>query len=157
MPNRPIVYLAGAIAGLRGFEATDWRREAADQLSVRCIETLDPMRGKGILGGPGRISLDFQDYASFGHFFTSRAIMVRDFTDVKRCDALLVNLRTAERPSLGTVMELAWAYAFQKPAVVVTEDDGNPHDGHPMLHEAISFRVSTLEEGIDAVAVVLGR
>lgn len=157
MAQRPLVYLAGAIAGLRGFEATDWRHEAADQLAVRSVETLDPMRAKQVLEGPGRISNDFQDYAGYGHFFTSRGIMVRDFTDVKRCDALLVNLRTAERPSLGTVMELAWAYAFQKPAVVVIEDSGNPHDGHPMIHEAISFRVGTLEEGIDAVAVILGR
>lgn len=155
--QRPLVYLAGAIAGLRGFEATDWRLVAADKLGDRDIETLDPMRRKAVLGGPGRISTNFADYANEGAFFTSRGIMVRDFTDVKRCDALLVNLRTSEKPSLGTVMELAWAYAFQKPAVVVIEADGNPHDGHPMIHEAIPFRVETLEEGIDAVAVILGR
>lgn len=155
--QRPLVYLAGGIAGLRGFEATDWRMEVAEQLERRGVETLDPMRRKGILNGPGRISTNFAHYANEGAFFTSRGIMVRDFTDVKRCDALLVNLRTSEKPSLGTVMELAWAYAFQKPAVVVIEADGNPHDGHPMIHEAIPFRVETLEEGIDAVAVILGR
>jgi nucleoside 2-deoxyribosyltransferase len=86
--------------------------------------------------------------------------MTRDFNDVKRCDALLVNLlgyKAEDRVSAGTIMELAWAYAFQKPAVVAIEASGNPHDNHPMIHEAMPFRVTTLDEAIDAVAVILGR
>ncbi len=54
-------------------------------------------------------------------------------------------------------MELAWAFAFQKPAVIAIESTGNPHDNHPMIHEAMPFRVTTLDEAIDAVAVILGR
>jgi len=46
---------------------------------------------------------------------------------------------------------------LKKPAVVMIEPTGNPHDGHPMIHEAISFRVATLDEGIDSVAVILNR
>jgi len=151
------VYLAGGIAGLPGYEATNWRRLAQDILGTRGVESLDPMREKHALDGDSIISLDFHDYAKHGAFFTSRGIMARDFNDVKRCDALLVNLLGLQRPSLGTIMELAWAYAMQKPAVVAIEAEGNPHDGHPMIHEAIPFRVTTLEEAIDAVAVILGR
>jgi nucleoside 2-deoxyribosyltransferase len=83
--------------------------------------------------------------------------MTRDFNDVRRCDALLVNLLGAAKPSLGTIMELAWAYAFQKPAVVAIEEKGNPHDGHPMIYEAIPFRVATLDEAITSVAIILNR
>ena len=54
-------------------------------------------------------------------------------------------------------MELAWAYGFQKPAVVAIEAFGNPHDNHPMIHEAMPFRVETLEEAIDSVAIILNR
>ena len=104
-----------------------------------------------------RISTNFNDYADKGAFFTSRGIMVRDFNDVKRCDALLVNLIGLTKPSMGTIMELAWAYAMQKPAVVAMEREGNPHDLHPMIHEAVSFRVETLDEAIDSVAVILNR
>ena len=155
--HRPLVYLAGGIAGLPGTDATEWRAHAAAQLDYRHVETLDPMRAKEQLAGPARISTNFHDYADRGAFFTSRGIMTRDFNDVKRCDALLVNLLGLAKPSLGTIMELAWAYALQKPAIVAIEAEGNPHDGHPMIFEAISFRVESLDDAIDAVAVVLGR
>ncbi|HEX7060458.1 MAG TPA: nucleoside 2-deoxyribosyltransferase [Woeseiaceae bacterium] len=153
----PLGYLAGGIAGLTGFDATDWRARAARSLADRGIETLDPMRAKMVLAGQERISSTFRDYEHYGAFFRSRGIMTRDFNDVKRCDALLVNLLGLTKPSLGTIMELAWAYAMQKPAVVAIEPEGNPHDGHPMIHEAIPFRVASLDEAIDSVAVILGR
>jgi hypothetical protein len=54
-------------------------------------------------------------------------------------------------------MELGWAYILNKPVVVAIEASGNPHDNHPMIHEAMPFRVTTLDEAIDAVAVILGR
>ena len=149
------MYLAGAIAGLTGPEIADWRLEANMQLYWRDIETLSPLRAKDSLLNGSRISTDFNDYADKGAFFTSRGIMVRDFNDVKRCDALLVNLIGLTKPSMGTIMELAWAYAMQKPAVVAMEAQGNPHDLHPMIHEAIAFRVETLDEAIDSVAVIL--
>ena len=155
--HRPLVYLAGAIAGIPGTDAVEWRRDVAADLGMRNIETLDPMRHKRALYRPERISTDYRDYADRGPFYTSRGIMARDFNDVKRCDALLVNLLGLTKPSLGTCMELAWAYALQKPAVVVMEASGNPHDLHPMLHEAMPFRVDTLEEGADVVATVLNR
>lgn len=155
--NRPSIYLAGGIAGLSGDEATDWRIQTAIALSYRDIEALDPMRAKLVLSQQPWISTNFNDYADCGAFFTSRGIMARDFNDVKRCDALLVNLLGLTKPSMGTIMELAWAYALQKPAVVAIERTGNPHDGHPMLHEVMPFRLETLDEAIDAVAVILNR
>ena len=155
--SRPLVYLAGAIAGLSGTDATDWRRTARYALDDRGVEALDPMRAKLMLANQERISTNFADYADQGAFFTSRGIMVRDFNDVKRCDALLVNLLGLAKPSMGTIMELAWAYALQKPAVVAIEKTGNPHDSHPMIHEAMPFCVETLDDAIDVVAVILNR
>lgn len=154
---KPLVYLAGGIAGLSGDAATTWRYQTAMVLSDRGIETLDPMRAKIVLAQQDRISTDFHDYAQHGAFFTSRGIMTRDFNDVKRCDALLVNLIGTTKPSLGTIMELAWAFALQKPAVVAIEAEGNPHDGHPMIAAAINFRVHSLAEAVDSVAIVLNR
>jgi nucleoside 2-deoxyribosyltransferase len=117
------------------------------------------MRAKDALGSrrDGQISKDFTDYDGLGAFFTSRGIMTRDFNDVKRCDALLVNLLDLKERSSGTIMELAWAFALQKPAVVAIEAAGNPHDKHPMIFEAMPFRVATIEEAIDSVAIILNR
>lgn len=155
--TRPIVYLAGGIAGLQGIDTVNWRVYAADQLEQMGVDALSPMRAKGSLAEEGRISTNFHDYAGRGAFFTPRGIMTRDHNDVLRCDAMLVNLLCLTKPSLGTIMELAWAYTRQKPAVVAIEREGNPHDNHPMIHEAMPFRVETLDEAIDAVAVILGR
>jgi len=156
---KPLVYLAGPIAGTLETEAYDWRETADIILAQHGIETLSPMRGKDALQPPDgeRISTTFKTYENQGVFFTSRGIMTRDHTDVLRADALLVNLLEAVRPSLGTVMELAWAYAYRKPVVVAIERNGNVHDNHPMIHEAISFRVETLYDAIDAVALILNR
>lgn len=157
--STPIVYLAGAIDGLLYHSAAGWR-SAAKAILADChnIEALDPLRGKEhrTIAPHGRIGPS-HTYANAGAFYTAKGIMARDFNDMKRCDALLVNLLGLTAPSKGTIMELAWAYALQKPAVVVMEAAGNPHDNHPMLQEAMPFRVETLEEGIHAVAVVLGR
>jgi len=149
------------VAGLSGADATNWRNVAAKFLDARGIESLDPMRARGsLISGPD--SPDFNGYKDRGVFFTSRGIMARDFmardfNDVKRCDALLVNLIDYAKPSPGAIMELAWAYAMQKPAVVALEA-GNPHHGaHPMIFEAMPFRVSSLDEAIDTVAIILGR
>lgn len=156
MHHRGMIYLAGPIAGISGLDATDWREAAGAALGQAGFTIRNPMRAKIVLSQQEAISRNFNDYKTKGTFYTSRGIMTRDFNDVKQCDALLVNLLGAKSPSLGTVMELAWAFALQKPAVVVIEQSGNPHDNHPMIHEAMSFRVETLDEGVSAVAVILG-
>jgi nucleoside 2-deoxyribosyltransferase len=157
--NRPLVYLAGAIAGKDFDEASDWRIHAQIALGDRNIETLNPLRAKERLADQngGRISTDFRDYAHNGAFFTSRGIMTRDCNDVRRADALLVNLLGLEERSAGTIMELGWAYLLGKPCIVAIEESGNPHLTHPMLVEAMPFRVTTLDEAIDSVAVLLNR
>lgn len=158
---KPLVYLAGGIAGLTGAEMLDWRVKAGNDLAVRGVETLNPMRAKEslVVGATGvnRLGHDFRAYEKRGAFFTSKGIMTRDSTDVRRADALLVNLLGLTKPSLGTVMELGWAFMLNKPVVVAIEESGNPHDGHPMIHETMTFRVTTLDEAIDSVAVILNR
>ena len=157
--RRPLVYLAGGIAGLDTARAGTWRCVAQDTLAVRGIEALDPMRGKRHAFGTGKISHDFHDYEENGPFFTSRGIITRDYNDVRRSDALLVNLYGAIAPSMGTIMELGWTYAWQKPVVayIETKPCANPHLGHPMVYETMPFRFDDLFDAIDAVAVLLGR
>lgn len=157
--SKPLVYLAGAIAGLAYDDAADWRNIAKHRLNERGIETLSPMRSKGELRGQnlGVISQDFHDYENTGTFFTSRGIMTRDSTDVRRCDAMLVNLLGLAKVSAGTVMELGWGFILPRPAVVAIEPKGNPHSLHPMIVEAMPFQVPSLEEAIDAVAILLNR
>lgn len=141
-------YLAGPISGLSYEESTDWRNYFATL--VPRIQCLSPMRGKGYLEREAKIAHDYPEIV----LSCQRGIMTRDFFDCLRADAVTVNLLGAKVPSLGTVMEMAWAYQARIPVIAIMEPEGNPHE-HPMIRESIGFRVATLEEAAHVLNVVL--
>lgn len=67
---------------------------------------------------------------------------------------LFVNLLGAEKPSLGTVMEIAWADLSRTPVLAVMEA-GNVHE-HAMVSQAIDFKVGSIAEGLALVHHMLG-
>lgn len=138
------VYLAGPITGLTYDEGNAWRLEAKAALGAHGIEAYSPMRAKEYLRSQGVLSGSYSD----GLFSTARNIMTRDYDDCTKADLILCNLLGSTKPSLGTVMEIAWAFAFRVPLVVIMEKEGNPHDGHPMIAESIGFRVDNVKDGI---------
>lgn len=148
------VYLAGPIEGQNYADAVGWRSMAALALEDHGIVALSPMRGKHLLAAG--ISKDYRDYADKGPFYTAKGIMTRDYNDVARASALLVNLLGLTNRTTGTIMELAWAWQLRIPAIVVMERSGNPHDHHPMLEEAMPFRFDNMDDAIAGVLSVLG-
>jgi nucleoside 2-deoxyribosyltransferase len=154
--SKPVVYLAGPIAGTKQGEAFEWRYAAAAKLEEYGIDTRSPLRAKASLA-TGPIGTDCREYASRGWAFTPEGIMTRDHHDCTTADAVLVNLLGAERLTFGTAMEIAWCYDRHIPLVIAIEPEGNPHSGHPMFIAAAKFRCATLDEAIDAVAVILGK
>lgn len=146
MFRNPKVYLAGPISGLTYDQCTDWRESIKLELAECNINGFSPMRYKEFIQGIGII--DESQGAIIDHVMCSdRGIMRRDTFDVRTADALFVNLLNAKTVSIGTVIEIAMAHDRQIPIVVIMEDSGNLHD-HPMLREAICFRLSTIKEGI---------
>jgi nucleoside 2-deoxyribosyltransferase len=144
-----IAYLAGPITGLSFDGAVDWREFFINALSPE-IQGMSPLRGKDYLQNSGEIAPVYPSIP----LSCSRGIMTRDFNDCKRCDILVVNFLGAKKISIGTVMELAWAYAFRIPTIVIIEKEGNPHD-HPMVQEAIGYRVTSIEEAVVLTKSVL--
>lgn len=156
------VYLAGPITGLSYGGCTDWRKYACEQLANTGIVGVSPLRAKDYLKNETAIGDSYEHIA----LSTSRAITTRDRFDCVRADTLLVNLLGAERVSIGTVMEIAWADAARVPVVLVMEpaveentglvaSKGNVHE-HAMLRECVGFRVQTLDEGLNVVKAILG-
>lgn len=90
------VYLCGPINGCTDEEAKDWREAAKTRLPY----TLDPMirdyRGK-----------EAESY---------REIVELDKRDVETADVVLVNY---DKPSVGTSMEVFFAWTKGKPVIVV--------------------------------------
>jgi nucleoside 2-deoxyribosyltransferase len=149
------VYLAGPITGLTYGECTDWREFAVTSLAMAGIKGLSPMRAKEYLASLGRLSGTCEEYQHLGVMSTPRGIMTRDRFDATRCDVLLVNLLGADRVSIGTVMEIAWADVCRTPIVCAMEPERENIHSHAMLFEAIGMRVPTLEEALHVTKAIL--
>lgn len=148
-----LVYLAGPISGLTYDGAEDWRQFAKNELGIAGIKAVSPLRGKDYLRGIPALTADCAGYGALNCMSSPRGIMTRDRYDATRCDALLVNLLGADRVSIGTVMEIAWADLCRAPIVVAMEPSGNLHE-HAMIAEAIGFRVTSLVEACQIVKAI---
>ena len=145
----PSVYLAGPITGTSYGECTNWREDAINWLAPD-INGFSPMRSKDYLLSETSVGDSYEDTI----MSSQRGIFARDSYDCKRCDAILVNLLGAERVSIGTVMEIAWAWSYRNPIVLIMEEEGNLHD-HSMIREACPLTVRTLDEGIHVLKSLL--
>lgn len=148
--DRPLVYLAGPITGTSYGECTDWRRIAKEVLASRGIDGLSPMRHKDYLANETKVGDCYNNTV----LSSQRGITARDRFDCQRADLVIVNMLGATRPSLGTVLEIAWADAERTPIVLVMEIEGNVHD-HAMIRELCPFRVETINEAIQTAIKIL--
>lgn len=148
--SKPLVYLAGPITGLSFGSATDWREAARTYFDAHNINALSPLRGKSYLQQETNIKDSYEDLP----LSSQRGIYARDKFDCERADVVLVNLLGAQRVSIGTVMEIAWASGKNKPIVLVMEDAANLHD-HAMVREAAAFRVNNFDDAFFIVNVLL--
>lgn len=138
-----LVYLAGPISGTSYGESTSWREDVTRKIYPHTA--LSPMRGKSYLSSEEAIA-DFYNTP----LSCAKGIVTRDRWDVERCDIVFVNLLGANRVSIGTMMELAWADAYRKPVIMVMENEGNPHD-HAFVREIAGFWLRTLDEAAKIV------
>lgn len=90
------VYLCGPINGCTDEEARDWR----ETIKASLPDTLDPMRR------------DYRDKESENY----REIVELDKRDIEACGVVLVNY---DKPSVGTSMEVLWAWLKETPVIVV--------------------------------------
>ncbi len=154
------VYLAGAITGESFGGATDWREYVKTKLNPG-IAGLSPLRAKDYLENETEIGDSYEDIP----LSSSRGIMTRDFFDCQNCNIILANLLGTKKVSIGTVMEIAWAYALNKPLILVMEpaeseatgftaSEGNIHE-HAMIREATGYRVDTVDKAIFIANAIL--
>lgn len=145
------IYLAGPITGCSFEGCTDWRKAVAQKLRPFGILGVDPMRAKDYLKAEKEITGSYEDKV----MSCQRGIMTRDRYDATHCDAILVNFLGAPKISIGTVIEIGWTDLIRTPIICAIEPEGNPHD-HPMIREAIGFRVPTLDEAVEVAIKILG-
>lgn len=149
------IYLAGPIAGCTKGEANDWRDYVRSKLEPHRIRGISPLRCEPIIGNtydlPG--SMQHTD-PKFG---TARAISSKNMFDVRNTDltlAFLPKFMNEKRPSVGTILEIGWAKAFNKPVVLVTDDDY--YRQHPVSSFCASWLLDNLDDACDTILGVMG-
>jgi len=95
------IYLCGPILGCTDEECVDWREMIKQTWPGTCV---DPMKR------------DYRGREAEAY----REIVELDKRDIRGCDALLVNY---VRPSVGTSMEVLYAWTLGIPVVVVSRPD----------------------------------
>lgn len=151
---KKIVYLYGPITGLSFAGAQDWRTWMRRQLAPHGIDAVSPLRFKDYLANLDEISGHGREYADMGVLSTPPAVIARDKFDVLRADLLLGNFLGADRVSIGSMFEQAWAHQKHTPIAAALEPEGNPHD-HMFFNSTIGFRVHSLEALRDVALAVL--
>ncbi|HON21918.1 MAG TPA: hypothetical protein P5345_01715 [Candidatus Paceibacterota bacterium] len=143
-----LVYTGGAISGLTYEECVGWRIYVASEMPPH-IHILSPMRGKENLNDGKIINGSYEQHP----LCSQKGILCRDHYDVCRAHLVLMNFLGAKKLSIGSIMEVAWAYAYRRPLITLMEED-NPHN-HPMVREASNFILIDLDEAIKLTIAIL--
>ena len=109
------IYLCGPIAGMDWEEATRWRIDATIGLSE--WDCSDPMQWTTQIPEGTAFQNGSKTSPSRAHRMFSR-----DWQSVKDSDIVLANIEWADGkglPLVGTVSEIAWAWALKKPVLMV--------------------------------------
>lgn len=146
--SKPRVYLAGPIIGRTHDEANSWRDEFAEWLSQAGIIGVSPLRCEPLVGD--RYGVTYTD----PRFGTPRAISSKNRLDVRMCDMTLTYFPDNMSLSKGTLGELFWANAYDKPTVLVSCVSDIVE--HPVIQAAANWIVPTLDDALDIITGVLG-
>jgi len=143
------IYLGGSISGASGDEVFGDFEGRRDSLAPY-YEVLSPLVGKGQI----RTELEYRAHG-YGHpLANNHAIIERDRWMVSLADVVYINLMSAERVSIGSMMELAWAHHMGKHSIVAMPKDGLHM--HAFVLEAADVVYHSDEEAI-AYLVELAR
>ena len=123
------VYLAGPIFQMEDHECIDWRKEAKRRLNG--IEVFNPMER------------DYRGTTNENH----KKIVEEDKAFIDQCDVLLVNHL---KPSVGTSMEVLYAWEKQKHVVIISENQ----EISPWLLYNSNKICSSLSEAIDYIQTI---
>lgn len=114
--SKPRIYLFGRISELDYEQAIGWRNEATKVL-CSWFDVLSPMRHKAELKGIGKLSGAYPEHL----LCRSEAIVLRDETDLQRCDVALGYSTLTNHPGKCSWMEMGYLWALRKPMVLIAE------------------------------------
>jgi len=138
------VYLCGYIQGDVIEQCYSWRKKIRSFYENwkgtgknYPISFLDPLNGENF----NEISPD-----GLKGCFPPNAIVHKDYNCVDKCDLVICNTDTfgQNRPLIGSIYELAWAYEKRKPVIMITNDI--VFEQHPFITNTVSWYVKSVDE-----------
>ena len=143
-----VVYLAGPIT--EDPETHQWRRKVAKLLGDKftiddpCASKFDRETLKEAGGNAEKIHVLVEQHQS-------EILLPKSFQSVEKCDIILVNfsIEPTDRPIIGTIMEIAWAWANHK--VIIAIDGKGYYTKHPMVTGTVNAWAQTIEEAVEIV------
>lgn len=127
------VYLLGPIIGRSKHDMLDWREEAGERLRACGYKVLSPLTAEGLLWPQKKI--DTKSAARYPQG-VGRATWNADRARIKSCDIVLGNFQGSKKVSIGSIVELTWAFEWAKLSVLVM-GSRNCHR-HPWIREVMS-------------------
>lgn len=128
--NKKRIFLCGPMRGVPREISLGWRESATKCLSEK-FEVLHAMRGR-------------EEKETFAD---PRAAVIRDLSDIKNADILLVNDTIENCSMIGTSMEIFFAFQQNMPIIIF----GNAHDKDYWLNYHIHLRAKDLDEACDVL------
>lgn len=124
------IFLSGPMRGISRQESLGWRNQAV-KLLEDSFNVIHAFRGR----------------EEKETFTDPRAAVIRDLSDIKDSDILLVNDTVENCSMIGTSMEVFFAFQHHKPVIVF----GSAHDKDYWLNYHIHLRTKDLGEACEVI------
>lgn len=133
------VYLSGKISGLNKSDALNWREDAKKALQDVC-ELICPLRHADMVAQ--------EHYPGLANGLHPEEILQRDLLDIEDSDLILCLF---DASSIGTMMELGYAYARDKEIIMILDDEHLAK--HPFISGySLNTVVNSLSEAYSLIA-----
>lgn len=146
---RPTVYLAGPIEGLTENQAKNWRDDTIVSLDQHNIQGISPLRCEPAINGRYDVPDNGQELDR--RFGTPQAIFAKNRHDTTNCDMMLAYM---PKKSVGTLIEMGWAFEAGKQIILCTRDDDMIN--HPVVMGCAGWHVLWLSDAVDIIIGMLG-
>lgn len=142
------VYLAGPIT--EDPETHQWRRKATKLLGEKFVID-DPCSSKFDRESLKEAGGDAEKIHALTAKHQSEILLPKSFQSVEKADIVLVNLaiEPSDRPIIGTIMEVAWAWANHK--VIIAVVGPGYYSKHPMITGTVNAWAPTVEEAVEII------
>ena len=142
------IYLAGPIT--EDLRTHQWRRAARKELSEKFIVD-DPCSSKFDRDSLKEAGGDATKIHELVDQRQSEILLPKSYQAVLACDIILVNfsIEPTDRPIIGTIMEMAWAWALHKTIIAI--DGQGYYTRHPMIKGTVNAWAENLEEALEII------